>query len=159
MRDWGQFVIVRPLDARPSTREHALVVDSWILSWAPHAHPRLLPAQAAPIVEDHLARCDRVLVAEVPEVAGPICGWVARARPGVLAYLYVLHDYRRHGIAERLLRAVDIDPRARFRYSFATPRFRALCHFDPRRPTRIPWKGVPDHGHSRSARGYDRSRG
>lgn len=152
MVDWGQLVEVRPLDrARPG--ELACVLRSWIMSWSPHAQPPLTPAQADPIVEQHLERCDLVLVATVPGVERTVCGWVARLAPGTIAYLYVMHDYRRRGIGARLLRAAGIDPRgARWRYVFPTPRMRRLCRPDPKRPGRIPWKGVSDDGKASSSR-------
>lgn len=152
MADWGQLIAVRPLDPRPAARERAYVIRAWIMSWSPHTHPPLLPSQAEPIVEAHLDRCDRVLVATVPGVAHVIAGFVARLEPGVLGYLYVSHDYRRHGIATRLMREAGLGPRgARWRYAFGTPRLRRLCHYNLRSPERTPWDGVPN-GQGRAPR-------
>jgi len=142
MSRWGELVDVRPWDPRA---ERGLVVDSWRASWAPHTRPLLPPRLAGPIVEEYLRRCDRVLVAAVPGVDRLVCGWVARQGPGVLAYLYVLHDYRRRGIGDRLLREAGIDPRGpRWRYVFGTRRMLQLCRPDERHPDRVPWTGVFD---------------
>jgi GNAT superfamily N-acetyltransferase len=144
MTRWGDVVTVRALDRTPARRELAAVLGSWASSWAPHAQPRLPMAAVDAVVKDYLARCDRVLVAD-PGVGNVICGWVARLEPGVVAYLYVMHDYRRRGIGERLLREAGVDPRGRtWRYVFGTPRMRRLCRPDPKRPDRVPWRGVPN---------------
>jgi GNAT superfamily N-acetyltransferase len=151
-RRWGDVIDVRPLDVAPDRRERSLVLDSWTMSWVPHTLPALTPMHAAPIVEHYLGRADQVLVAVVPGIARTVVGWVARLGPGVLGYLYVMHDYRRHGIGERLLRSVELDPRgSRWRYVFATRRMRQLCRPDPRRPERVPWKG--EHGQEERRRG------
>lgn len=145
MTAWGDVVQVRPLDPTPAAKERALVIDSWRLSWSPHARPQLSAASASAVVEEYFRRAE-VLVAVVPGVERLVCGWVARLGPGLIAYVYVVHHYRRQGIASRLLREAGIDPRgARWRYAFGTPRMRQLCRPDPRRPTRVPWRGVP-HG-------------
>lgn len=149
-RRWGELVEVRPW--RPAD-ERNLVVNSWVASWWRYSRPAMSPQACGPLIEEHLASCDQVLVAVVPGVARVIPGWIARARPGVIAYLYVLHDYRRQGIAERLLREAGIDPRGvRWRYVFGTPRMRQLCRLDEKRPDRVPWKGVPDGKDQRHAR-------
>lgn len=147
------MVEIRKLD-RERPRELNLVLSSWARSWAQHAQPSLSPAQVGPIVGDHLNRCDLVLVAVPPGVERVVCGWVARAEPRLVSYVYVLHDYRRAGIATRLLLEAGIDPRGtRWRYVFGTPRMRRLCRPDPRRPDRVPWTGVPDGKEDRAARG------
>jgi len=142
---WGDVVEVRAPDPTPSAKERVLILDSWGSSWGPHARPPMAGRVVRQVVEQYLDRCDLVLVA-TPGVGRTICGWVARLEPGVLAYLYVMHDYRRRGIAERLLREVEIDPRGeKWRYVFGTPRMRRLCRPEPRRPDRVPWRGAP-HG-------------
>jgi len=151
MTPWGQLVHVRAA----VDDERAFVVDSWVRSWTPNTRPRMNCGQAAPIVVAHLARCERVLVAEVPGVAGTrgpkICCWAALLAPRVLGYVYVLHDYRRRGIATRLLADLGIMPRGgRWWYEFGTQRMRRLCRPDPRRPDREPWTGVPNGKDRRS---------
>jgi GNAT superfamily N-acetyltransferase len=145
LRRWGDVVQVRELER--GGEEQRLVLSSWARSWGPHSRPRLEPARVDAVVEDYLARCDRILVAVIPGVKRVVCGWVARLQPGLIGYLYTLHDYRRAGIATRLLREAGIDPRGpRWRHAFGTPRMRRLCRPDPSRPDRVPWNGAPHHG-------------
>jgi GNAT superfamily N-acetyltransferase len=148
---WGDVVEVRPPKELERARELVFILSSWSRSWVPHTRPPLELAQVNDIVDRYHGRCDRVLVAVPPGVERVICGWVARLSPGVLGYLYVAHDYRRQGIGERLMLAAGINPRGeRWRYVFGTPRLRKLCRPDPRRPDRVPWRGVP-HGKDQAA--------
>lgn len=139
MTKWGALVEILPMEARWLR----LVQNSWAASWMPHSQPPVSRSVADSIVDDHLKACDEILVAVPPGVEGSVCGWIARRAPGVVSYLYVLHDFRRRGIADRLLREAGIDPRgARWRYVFSTRRMRQLCRPDPKRPDRVPWTGV-----------------
>lgn len=96
------------LHVYPARPEHeALVVDNWIKSYRRAAEvrnvPRDLYAHGMRARIWHLRDTGTTLIAES---SGVFLGWVVFDKDGV-HYAYVKHDYRRQGVATRLVEGIE----------------------------------------------------
>lgn len=93
----------------------AFVVDSWVrarLSEEPKSISRALFLKTFPQVVRAIVGKGDALVAHFPDNPELYVGWVAfdRRHTSRLHYLYVKKNFRRHGVASRLLAELGPDP-------------------------------------------------
>jgi hypothetical protein len=132
-----------------------MIVDAWIKSWLNgRGRGERLPSARdwSPAIDLALDAADLALVAEteVDGVREPI-GFLVRAAPDALAYVYTMYLFRRRRVASRLMAHAGFDVRGRpWVYSWGTRKMRKICSLDATRPTRTPWRGAQANGHQGS---------